>query len=255
MLHDLQRGLADVALTNALTPMLERVSAARGSKERRLEVYRTNTLNSLTNVLIAAYPVVERIVGTHFFRATAQAFIAAHPPHQPVLYRYGGAFADFLEGFEPAANLSYLPDVARLEWARIESYFAVDNSPLDPQRLAELRPEQVASVVLTPNPSARLISAVHPVFEIWAANQPEETNVRQVDLAVEEQGLVLRREHAVTQRTIPKGEYAWLNALFAQDPLGTATEVAAATDPDFDLQNTLRQHLAEGTFTDMTASL
>lgn len=252
MLHDLQRGLADVALSNTLAPMLDAVEAAHGSKERRLGVYRTNTLNSLTDVLASAYPVVERIVGVRFFSAVAQAFIAAHPPRQPVLYRYGDAFADFLSSFEPAKNLPYLPDVARLEWARVESYFGADATPLDPQRLVDVPPEKLGDVVFTLHPAARLIDAAFPVFEIWAVNQPDYGTVPEIDFTVRENGLVFRREHVVTQRALTPSAFAWLRTLADGDSLGRATEQAAAVDPDFDLQNTLRQHLADGTFTDIT---
>lgn len=252
MLHDLQKGLADVSLYNALTPMLDAVEAAHGSKERRLGVYRTNTLNSLSDVLASAYPVVERIVGPRFFRALAEAFIAAHPPQQPVLYRYGGDMADFLQSFEPTQELPYLADVARLEWARIESYFAADIAPLDPQRFAEVPPVRLGEVAFTLHPSAGLISAAFPVFEIWSVNQPDHETVPEIDFSVHENGLIFRRDHLVTQRVLGPGAFAWLESLKHGHALGEATEQASALDGNFDLQNTLRQHLADGIFTDIT---
>lgn len=250
-LDELQRGLADVALHNALTPMLESVEAARGSRERRLGVYRSNTLNSLTDVLTAAYPVIERIVGARFFRAAAAAFIEEHPPREPVLYRYGADFAGFLESFEPARTLSYLPHVARLEWARIESYFAPDAAPLDPQRLSEVPAEHLAGVVFTLHPATQLIKAPCPIFEIWAINQPDQDNVPEIDLSSAEQGLVWRPDHSVVQRVVSPGTYTWLTALAAGDALGPATVQAGTAEPEFDLQNALQQHLADGAFTDI----
>lgn len=252
MLHDLQKGLADVALTNALTPLLDSVEAARGSKERRLGVYRANTLNSLTDVLAAAYPVIVRIVGSRFFRAAAEAFIAAHPPRQPVLYKYGDAFADFIRAFEPAQTLPYLPDVARLEWAHIESYFAADHAPLNPQRLADVPPEQLGSVVFQMHPAVRLVSSAFPVFEIWVVNQPDHETVPEIDFAAAEAGLVFRRDATVTRRVTPPGVFTWLTALADGLCLGEATARAAEADSSFDLQNTLRQHLADGAFIDIT---
>lgn len=251
MLHDLQKGLAGVALTNTLAPMLDSVEAAPGSKERRLGVYRSNTLNSLTDVLAAAYPVTERIVGTRFFRATAEAYISAHPPRQPVLYKYGDTFATFLSTFEPAQNLPYLPDVARLEWAHIESYFAADETPLDPQRLADVPPAQLGGVVFQMHPAVRLVSSAFPVFEIWAVNQPDQGTVPEMDFTAAEAGLVFRRDAAVTRRVTSPGTFAWLTALADGVCLGEATAHAAEADSRFDLQNALRQHLADGTFTDI----
>ena len=42
-----------------------------------------------------------------------------HPPTSPVLTEYGDGFADWIAGFEPAAALPYLADMARLERARV----------------------------------------------------------------------------------------------------------------------------------------
>lgn len=251
MLHELQKGLADVALTNALAPMLDVVEAARGSKERRLGVYRSNTLNSLTDVLAAAYPVIHRIVGPRFFRATAEAFIAAHPPQQPVLYKYGNTFAGFLSAFEPAQDLPYLTDVATLEWAHIESYFAADQAPLDPQRLADVPADQLGSVAFKMHPSMRLVSSAFPIFEIWTVNQPDHETVPEIDFATTENGLVFRQDTTVTRRVVTPGTFTWLTALADGRSLGEATELAATADPSFNLQNTLRQHLADGTFVEI----
>ena len=250
MLHDLQRDFAGVALTNSVAALLPRVSAPRGSKERRLRVYHANTLNSLTDVLSAAYPVVQRIVGDRFFHGLAKAFIEANPPRQPALFRYGGALPDFLTQFEPANTLPYLADIARLEWARIDAYFAADCDPLDPQQLADVPPEQIGDLRFTMQPAHQLLESTFPIFTIWGVNQPDFDSVPKVDFAESEGGFVSRLTHTVIQRALPADTLAWLRALAEGETLGTATALAMACDVTFDLQNTLRQHLADGTFTD-----
>ena len=49
---------------------------------------------------------------------------------------YGGDFADFVEGFAPAASVPYLAAVARLERARVQAYHAADSQPLTADQLA-----------------------------------------------------------------------------------------------------------------------
>src|SRR5215510_15471186 len=83
----------------------------------RLAVYRHHVLTTLTAALEAAFPVVCRLVDPRFFAYAADAFVRQHPPAGPCLDEYGGAFADFLAAFEACTHLSWLPDVARLEWA------------------------------------------------------------------------------------------------------------------------------------------
>ena len=67
--------------------------------------------------------MVCRIAGEGFFRHAARDYVRAHPPRAPQLWAYGGKFEKFLERYEPARPLRFLPDLARLEWAWNESYF------------------------------------------------------------------------------------------------------------------------------------
>lgn len=251
MLHNLQTNLANAALHDATGAVLDQVQTVRGDRARRLGVYRTNVINSLTEVLSAAFPVVHRIVGERFFRAVAKAFIEAHPPEEPVLYRYGAAFPAFLRAHESAEDLPYLAAVAELEWARVIAYFAADADPLDPQRLAAVDPNALERVTFAVHPAFQVIRAAHPVFEIWQVNQPQITDVPRVDLTRPESGLVLRRGHEVMQRPAPESSAVWLAALADGVSLGVATE-RAAEDPNFDLQDALRQALADGVFTDIS---
>ena len=72
------------------------------------------------------YPVTRRLVGDDFFRAMARAFVAAQKPRSPVLIHYGADFPAFVEAFEPAREIPYLTDVARLENAWVEAYHAAE---------------------------------------------------------------------------------------------------------------------------------
>ena len=56
----------------------------------------------------------------------ARAYIAAEKPRYALIIHYGESFPDFIEAFEPARELAYLPDVARLESAWVESYHAAE---------------------------------------------------------------------------------------------------------------------------------
>jgi hypothetical protein len=134
---------------------------------RRFAVYRNNVAVSLIDALEEAFPVIHRLVGADFFRAMAGAFVRRHPPRSPLIMLYGCAFPSFLAGFPPVAHLPYLPDVARLEQARRESYHAADAVPLDPALLA---PDVIAGARLAFAPSLRLVRSAFPVHSIWIAN-------------------------------------------------------------------------------------
>jgi hypothetical protein len=83
----------------------------------RIAIYRRTVFANYRNALAATYPVVKRLVGAPFFNTAVDSYVHAHPSASGDLNVYGDAFGDFLAAYPHAANLPYLPDVARLEWA------------------------------------------------------------------------------------------------------------------------------------------
>ena len=118
------------------------ISHSATAPVKRFAVYRNNVVASLVKALRARFPAVERIVGEEFFAGMARIYVTTHPPRSRLLVQYGDDFADFVEQFPPAAELRYLPDVARLETARTRAHHAADAAPLAPTRapLAPLAP-------------------------------------------------------------------------------------------------------------------
>jgi len=76
--------------------------------------------------------VIKLLVGEAFFDAVAGHFVRAHPPSSPLMMFYGSEFPVFLEGFEPAKQLPYLPDMARLEHARRLAFHAAFHPVVQP---------------------------------------------------------------------------------------------------------------------------
>ena len=138
--------------------------------DRRFFVHRNNMKASLGAALAARFPVVLRLVGVEFFRAMAVVFVERHPPRSPVLAAYGAGFADFLDGFEPVADLPYLADVARLEWARHLAWHAADAPAISIEELTTVAPNRLDSVRLRLHPAATVVVSIWPVISIWTTN-------------------------------------------------------------------------------------
>jgi hypothetical protein len=224
------------------------VRAARGPVARRIAVYRNTVQASLSDVLAVAFPVAKRIVGDAFFFELARRFIVAHPPRLPQLSAYGGDFAAFIGRDDRLAPLPYLADVARLEWARGEAYFAADGALLRPEDLTAVPTDRLSEIRLTMHPAARLIRSVFPVHRIWSVNQPEIQDVPPVDMTRAESVLVSRPLHHVITRGIAPADGALIVALAEGATLADAVEAAVAVDHAFDLKASLAQHLLNGTF-------
>ena len=213
-------------------------------RERRLAVYRNNVRHALSSVLEAAFPVVRQLVGAECFTATALAFVVEYPSRRPALYEYGGDFPAFLGRFRPLAELPWLADVARLEWARNEALFAAEREPLTPARLAAVPPAELPHLRLTPQPSARWLESSWPIHAIWGAHQPAGGPLEAVDLERAETVLVWRQNGAVRQRLLTGGELALLAALATHQPLGEAVDAAGQWDSTFDFATALAKLLS-----------
>ena len=253
MLRDLQTEFA-AALFDERPEMAARVRAGRFPAAQHLQVYRNNVVESLTGALRAVYPVVEKLVGDGFFRYAVHEYLRAHRPRSGNLHDFGDAFASFLAGFVPAAELPYLPDVARLEWAWHQAFHAADAPAFDLARLGAVPAEQHATLRFVLHPSARLLASDFPVVRIFEINQEGYDGDTSVDLG--EGGvrvLVIRRGLTVYVEPLAAGEAELLAALAGQQPLGAAVQAALAAQPDFDLTGTLAEHLRRGTLVDFLA--
>ena len=93
-------------------------------------VYRNTVMKGCVDALQANYPSIAGLVGEAWFRAAAVVHARAHPPLRPTLLDYGAGFAEFLAAFEPARELPYLPDVARLDRCWTDAHVARDEVPV-----------------------------------------------------------------------------------------------------------------------------
>lgn len=85
--------------------------------EEAFSVHRNTALHGLVNALRISHPTVDALVGEAFFDQVALAYVSVHPPSGLWLTGYGEGFADFLQTYPLAADLPYLPDVARFDFA------------------------------------------------------------------------------------------------------------------------------------------
>jgi hypothetical protein len=250
-LHELQATFGQALLAADAGPVTGALVSDRIPAGRRFAVHVNNVFGLLGGALEAAFPVVCRLVGTPFFQRAAQVYIARNPPSLPHLAVYGGGFADFLADFPPAAGVPYLACVARLEWARVEAYFAPDRAPLDPARLQALPAAVCPDLVFRLHPSVRLIRSPWPVVRLWQVHQHDP--VAPVDpLAGPEAALVLRPDVEVTLTRLDPGDAVLVAALAAGATLAEAAAVAGECEAGFDLQGALAGHLARGSFCDVT---
>ena len=243
MLPELTTAFRDGALTGETGAAAALVRADAISAEDRIAVYTNNIVGSLIEVLETTFPAILRHVGEENFAVIAGAFVRSQPPARPQLDLFGSAFSDFLNGFEPAReNLPWLPDLARLEWAYHDSYFAPDAPGFDPAVLGGVTAEDYQALTFDAHPAARALASSYPVHAIWqAASLADVTETGY-------QVLVARPELDVVAYDVDAGTYVMFTALAAGETLGAAAAVTLAEDDGFDLQAALVRLIEWGVF-------
>lgn len=218
----------------------------------RLEIYRNNVFTNLREALRAVYPVIDRLVGEAFFNYAADWFISIQASTSGDVEDFGMEFAEFLAHFPAAQGLSYLPDVAQLEWACHQVFYAADQAPLPIERLAEVPPEQFNQLCFGMHPASALLASGYPVHRIWEVNQPGFEGGQSVDLSLGGvRLLIIRRCHfQIEMHPLGAGEFAMLEKLVAGCTVADAYSSAALADAEFALKPFLQQHLTGGTIVD-----
>ncbi len=217
-------------------------------------VYRNTVIKGCIDALQANYPAVARLVGDEWFRAAAAIYVREALPTDPTLLRYGAAFADFLARFEPAAELPYLPGVARLDRYWTEAHAAPTQAALDPAAVAGIAPETLAATVLHPHPAARWAwFGDAPIYTIWSRNRSGEALDDNLDWQPEG-ALLVRPRDAVAWIALDAAGCAFLDACAAGDTLAEAAQAVLDVQGDADLARLMSTLLAVGAFGRMNFS-
>jgi hypothetical protein len=217
-------------------------------------VYRNTVIKGCIDALQANYPAVLRLVGEEWFRAAAAIYVREALPSDPTLLRYGAGFSDFLARFEPAAELPYLPGVARLDRLWTEAHAARDEPLLEPSVVAGLAPEVLARTMLHPHASARWVWFVDaPIYTIWSRNRTNSDAAIVTDIAWKAEGALLTRAHDTVEWTLlDAAGCAFLDASAAGGTLAAAAGTALDAQANADLAQLMSTLLAAGAFSRMT---
>jgi hypothetical protein len=218
----------------------------------RFNVYRNNVQVSLAGALAATFPVVRKLVGAPFFAALARGYIDQHRPASPVLTGYGVHFPAFLAGVEALANLRYLPDVARLEYAWLEAYHAAEAPAVSAFDIGRTDPVALAGSTLEPHPSTRLVASRFPVGSIWHAHQSDP--VAALTSTAAEVVLVTRPMADVRLTILPPADGPFAAALLAGKTIAAAIDIASDDAPSFAPAPALMGLVSLGAFTRLIPS-
>lgn len=248
-LAEVQQALVAFVLDHDRPAVRDHFASPLLAVEEILSVHRNNYRETLSEALAAIFPAIHTLIGGDCFEALVGAFVCAQPPISLVLSEYGADFPAFLAAQQILADIPYLADVARLEWAWNQAFHAPDAPALTPQALGHAL-EGGETIELLLHSSARLVASPHPVLAIWRLARSDAPDPA-LPTATEggDHLLVLRPALKVLVRALDAGAFALLTALQAGQPLEAALAAAIQASPEFSPEGSLGSLVALGAFT------
>lgn len=180
----------------------------------RFWIYQNNVQQALINYLCEVYVACHELVGSDFFRAMFGRYIAEQYPASGNIHYYGATLADFIEQFEPAKSVPYLADVARLEWAEHQAYYAADSEAVTQHSMAQYDQAEQLTLPVKLNESISLIESEFPVDEIWKQAQPDYKG--EVGVSLDDGGvtlLIFKQQYQVNILKLDAANWQFLNAI------------------------------------------
>ncbi|WP_114326397.1 DNA-binding domain-containing protein [Candidatus Colwellia aromaticivorans] len=251
-LAELQRNFINDCLSGKLKQgnilLAKEIDSSLISAKGLMGIYQNSAIANITHSLILTYPVIEKLLGEEFFSAMCREFIYITWPKSGNMDDYGAEFPDFLADFKHAKHLTYLKDVARLEWAFHQSSLANDAPISDWSTLAQA--SDILQLKFLVTPSLSLISSTFPIDKIWHLNQGNtspDTEVEFVDEQDNDTFIVLFRQQLKTVvLPITVGEFALLYAFNNGETFEKTIVVASAKQAGFSIDDSLKKFIELG---------
>lgn len=151
-----------------------RGDAKLGAVER-LDIYNgMYYFRLLEDVLQVDYPTVRAVLGPQRFANMVSEYLETYPPNHPSARYASERLPAFVTSWaERGQAPAYLPDLAALEWARVDVFDDADDQPLTVEALRATPPEALVTLPLRAVRASRLVMSAHDLAPLWRAAQAE----------------------------------------------------------------------------------
>jgi hypothetical protein len=187
----------------------------------RVAIYRGMYRARLVDALQETFPNVARFLGGERFTALGEDYVRRHPSDHHDVGRIGRRLSAFLRQY-PDPQRPDLADLAELEWARNEVFFAPDSETARPEMLAAIPEEQAGGARLRIFPCLRVLVQSHDALGMWRRLERGEPPA--APLSIPSAAAVWRRGFDVFHCALPLHEAAALRAALEG---GTLAEICA----------------------------
>ena len=183
------------------------------SNDFRLAIYANAYCMRLVETLQKDFPAIFYLLGDDAFTQVALAYIKEHPSQHPSLRFFGQYFSEFLHQDTDYRAMSYLSELAQLEWLLVEAFNAKDVSVIQESDVANVPPEAWSTLVLHFQASVHCFQYRWNIIPLWQAEQNEQIPPQPEELDSEELCLVWRQNYMTRYRTLEPDEALVLGSM------------------------------------------
>lgn len=217
----------------------------------RWDIYANMYFFRLRDCIQLDFAAVAGVVGGVAFHNLITDYLLAHPPSHFSLRYAGQHLPEFLDAHELSRQRPFLADLARLEYAIVDSFDAADTMPLRAEDLRGVPPQEWPGLRLTVAPAVRLLALSWPVADIWR-DAKDGKDIAPIE-ATKTHMRVWRRDMRVFHKTIDGREAAALATLMSGGTFAQVCDAVATHDDDAEAALALLQTwLAEQVLRDLS---
>ncbi len=214
--------------------------------EQKLIIFRNTFLSSCVETLKRRFPSCVTVLGNDFFHEISRQYVELNTPRSKVLADYGESMPAFLDNALKAQNLEnlgYVTDLAKLDNAWNEVYFASRNILPNEQDLARWM-ENIDSISLSLCTSASLIMTQWGVSNVWSALKSGALT-EQYEITPEKEYILMWRdtEGLILHHSLTHEEWLFIYSIKQGKSLTLAAEEASGTG-EIDISTVFSQLIA-----------
>jgi len=210
----------------------------------RLEIYNRQYWYRVLGALEEDFPALRAVIGSSAFAALSVAYLAAHPSRSFTLRNLGSRLVEWLAAHPQFAGRRHAlaGDVARVEWAFVESFDSAEREPLTNEQIGTLD----ADSRLALQPHVRLLALNYPADTlVISLHDRDKRQLGEAGMKHEDADQVPARlsriprrplwvaahrlEFSVYYRRLTGEEYRTLCAIRAGETLGAALHAGLAS--------------------------
>jgi hypothetical protein len=199
-------------------------------RDERIGVYADAYFIRLSDSLAADFCGVRRALGLPKFQQLVADYLPQHPSDSYHIGDLGRGLPEFIRTHPISIEFPFLHDLARLEWATLQSLYAERWPDLDPAMIAAVDPQAWPTARLRLDPTTHLMETDWPVDQLWQDRTLSEENGQKTLRQSESRWLIVYRDlQWVRVRAIDHAQWFALDRLHKGVTLEeTCAELAGA---------------------------